>query len=1232
MSLSSVVAAQSVTPVSPHRTASKQFHSEVSAQARLYYQTPSSSSAHPSVTQTATKEAERVRREQRLQRDLAQQTQEKILGNYLAHHAANSNNAGSNFIPDIKENPSSPIARRAVGGTNYSYQRHGSSDYTDIQPDTFVYRAPRDYQYSPSRSPKVSRCIIPSCPYESVGGRGFCPGHAATATATAAATSAITANEPSASPASPIRVVTRNGVGIGGRALSPNRATPATPSSFNHMTMPTSMGPSNHGAGSAATSTGVNSSMFPSIPSTPSRGSISNVTPLDEVSSFIHGHGSFGASSSSASAGTPIKLSSGRMSGPLLSFVNPNGAPSSSSINFADDTQLKVLTPRTASSTTSTASKFLSLQPTPPPTNQSPSHTIPPSPPQPIRPLRTPAGLALSYEHGRNMKGIRKEVLYKHNTHGASDTTTQLTSMSALSGSSLITHVHQTPLQPLNLPSSSSSSSAVSSLPPSSLSNLAQPVTLTSGLNRVGVGSPVQLRTGGPSATSVSVSGAGAASVPSGKLSSDHHATGPLLQPLLLHAAPTPTPTTTIVASSSIHTAHASSSDKPMTAVQRQRAYRAALLTKALAKPASVQTLDRGRLDNLKQLLDKRSSLFELQQRQVLLTHESFERSKEAREDARANLASLLTRRPSALALTSKNILQDETTRHERASTRGKLGNFMLRRPSQADVASLIAPTSGRSLLLQTLTEPTVIEESEDPIEEEEREQQRAKEAKATKQKTKGAGASADDGGGEHDDTDDDDDESADGDTVTSLARVTPEPDRFKKFRHLRDTLPQRRPSVALAPGQRKFSIFTSPKMVDHASATLNKLSNFLETRPHYDELMKRNIMLTKPGSNLAANPHLAAHARKMSFSNLRNNVSKLLQTRPTMKDLKNMAKHLLGTMVRGQMDEIRENEAEELAAKAEEAAAAAAGSIGDGSDSGSIVASVATPTDPTASATSNPGISLESLASDNLKIDEILAQKRRVLAQKLRLRAKEAEDVGGIYMSGGNDHGQTGFSGEQAFVPMLTHIPSLLRETIVQVACGFEHTLVRTLTGLCFSYGKNSYGQLGLQDTSDRDQPFSIHFRGSPLFKRTAVFIAAYEKTSALVTSDGELFTWGSIVTGALGHGNPNNEDPTVLPLNTTLPTIVPELKRVQKVSLGGHHGAALDTAGRLYTWGRNDSGALGNGDFKSKFRPSLIQNYGEFFSDVACGELHTVAIGFDNNVYTWGSNRSVEERQIGR
>jgi hypothetical protein len=72
----------------------------------------------------------------------------------------------------------------------------------------------------------------------------------------------------------------------------------------------------------------------------------------------------------------------------------------------------------------------------------------------------------------------------------------------------------------------------------------------------------------------------------------------------------------------------------------------------------------------------------------------------------------------------------------------------------------------------------------------------------------------------------------------------------------------------------------------------------------------------------------------------------------------------------------------------------------------------------------------------------------------------------------------------------------------------------------------------------------------------------------------DGEVFTFGSGECGQLAHGVEEDED-----LSVRKPRIVTSLrdKQVRVVACGGIHSVAVGADGRVWSWGCNDDGALG-------------------------------------------------------
>ena len=85
-----------------------------------------------------------------------------------------------------------------------------------------------------------------------------------------------------------------------------------------------------------------------------------------------------------------------------------------------------------------------------------------------------------------------------------------------------------------------------------------------------------------------------------------------------------------------------------------------------------------------------------------------------------------------------------------------------------------------------------------------------------------------------------------------------------------------------------------------------------------------------------------------------------------------------------------------------------------------------------------------------------------------------------------------------------------------------------------------------------------------------------ANQEFAAAVRADGSLWTWGRSDFGALGNGGVKDKTGSVIEWVRT-PTKI--LSRVREVSLGRSFGAAVTFDGSLYVWGSNAKGQQGSG-----------------------------------------------------
>lgn len=79
----------------------------------------------------------------------------------------------------------------------------------------------------------------------------------------------------------------------------------------------------------------------------------------------------------------------------------------------------------------------------------------------------------------------------------------------------------------------------------------------------------------------------------------------------------------------------------------------------------------------------------------------------------------------------------------------------------------------------------------------------------------------------------------------------------------------------------------------------------------------------------------------------------------------------------------------------------------------------------------------------------------------------------------------------------------------------------------------------------------------------------------------------------------------------------------KLKKLVCGAEHAVLLTTNGDIYTWGVGLRGQLGHGDIKTETVPRLVQSLsGIKISDVSAGAWHTAAVSIFGDLYVWGWN----------
>jgi len=165
---------------------------------------------------------------------------------------------------------------------------------------------------------------------------------------------------------------------------------------------------------------------------------------------------------------------------------------------------------------------------------------------------------------------------------------------------------------------------------------------------------------------------------------------------------------------------------------------------------------------------------------------------------------------------------------------------------------------------------------------------------------------------------------------------------------------------------------------------------------------------------------------------------------------------------------------------------------------------------------------------------------------------------------------------------------------------------------GNLFTWGRNTNGQLGINNTNTRCTPVTTSTGGAN-WKQVAC--AGAGNHTAAIKTDGTLWTWGRGTEGQLG-------DNTAVSTSTPVQTFTTSTNWKQ-VSCGTNFTSAIKTDGTLWTWGINSAGELGVNNLTSpRCTPVTTFTGGTNWKQVACGGNHTAAIKTDGTLWTWGGN----------
>lgn len=201
--------------------------------------------------------------------------------------------------------------------------------------------------------------------------------------------------------------------------------------------------------------------------------------------------------------------------------------------------------------------------------------------------------------------------------------------------------------------------------------------------------------------------------------------------------------------------------------------------------------------------------------------------------------------------------------------------------------------------------------------------------------------------------------------------------------------------------------------------------------------------------------------------------------------------------------------------------------------------------------------------------------------------------------------------------------------ETITQVFAGYNSSFILTSTGRVFLSGLDN-SVASTRDTSkDYRTPTELtdnYYYLDP--GETVVQFSTGNFIKALLTSDGHLYMWGDNPYGQIGDGTSTDRE---TPVEVSQYLHLDSKEKIIEVSLGLNHSSALTSAGRLFLWGRNQDGEIGDGSRTTRYSPveitsSMGLSKGESIVHISMGALFSSALTSSGRLFMWGKNDSYE------
>ena len=229
----------------------------------------------------------------------------------------------------------------------------------------------------------------------------------------------------------------------------------------------------------------------------------------------------------------------------------------------------------------------------------------------------------------------------------------------------------------------------------------------------------------------------------------------------------------------------------------------------------------------------------------------------------------------------------------------------------------------------------------------------------------------------------------------------------------------------------------------------------------------------------------------------------------------------------------------------------------------------------------------------------------------------------------------------KQMFDPSNGAVGTYYGKTPKYIQGGDSHTIVLMTDGTLYGTGSNATGQLGINNTTNQQilTPMVDPNSGAAgtYYGNTPKYIACGRSHTMVLMTNGLIYGTGRNTEGQLGINNTTTPQTTLTlmvdPSNGAIGTYYG--KTPNYIACGIYYTIVLMTDGTIYGTGQNNSGQLGL-NFNNLTSTQVLKQmldpsngavgtyYGKTPSSIACGRFHTMVLMTDGTVYGTGRNNS--------